>query len=76
MMPLTQLIAQHPQGMLNPWFYALMAEFRSEKMTWKEVMFPKVQSRTPVLQLDVAVWPLKLMHQDAYGKYFLYQPFA
>lgn len=70
LMPLATLAKVHPQGMLQPWFSALVTEFRDENVTWKEIMSPGEQSNKPALQLDVAVWPLKLIQSEANGKHF------
>jgi hypothetical protein len=70
LMSLTTLARVRPQSMLQPWFSALVAEFRDENVTWKEVMSPDAHLKKPVLQLDVAVWPLKLMQSEMSRKQF------
>lgn len=60
---------------LGSFFSCILSEFRTESVTWKEIM-PVVGARNAnPLRLDVYVWPLILTAQQGSGKLFVRTPF-
>jgi hypothetical protein len=54
-LPLTQLNGTIP---LRPYFSCLATEFRTDRLSWKEIVADDDARSTKALRLDVYVWPM------------------
>ncbi|MBO0796395.1 MAG: hypothetical protein J2P36_36350 [Ktedonobacteraceae bacterium] len=64
-----------PRVALHPYFSCLVTEFRHPAPTWEEVVSAWQTTTSPVLTLDVYIWPLQLIGQHGGGKCFLRHAF-
>ena len=72
----TRLRGWKGPGPLEPFFSSILSEFRTEALSWEEIMPVVGVQKGETLALDVYVWPLVIAEQHGRGRLLLRRAFA
>jgi hypothetical protein len=72
-LPLTQIDGTIP---LRPYFSCLATEFRSDRLSWDDIVPGDDAQKTEVLRLEVYVWPMITQYRHGAQKLLVRTPFT
>ena len=70
-MPLTLLEGTFP---LSPYFSCLATEFRSDRLSWSDIVADDDAQKTEALRLDVYIWPMITAYRHGTQKLLVRAP--